>query len=141
MGKNNINLASISDVEVREDGEEIKLTFIGGNRQGVTVTLKLLQIDSVIESLIEIASSGKLNRALANTEPKPKRPTQFNPLSAPVLLTREFEGASYEAGGLSLRVTSMRDDKVQIDFRPEQVERLFQILMNVHPLKGDETTH
>ena len=70
MSKGNLNLKEISDVKLRDDGNEAQMTFIGKNNQSLTVTLTFEQLQALETHILNLLVAGRFNRGTHSDTPK-----------------------------------------------------------------------
>ncbi|HEV7890897.1 MAG TPA: hypothetical protein VGP08_09670 [Pyrinomonadaceae bacterium] len=127
MSEENINLARIVNVEIRNDGEEVKIGFSDKDDKLVTVTLHVAQVDSLLMSLMKISSAVhlRLNVPMRIFE----KPTEF---SQPPQIhhVAEVEGVSYpEQSTVDFLFRTMKGESHQMCLPPELAQEVFRVLL------------
>jgi hypothetical protein len=132
-------ISAITDVQIRNDGELIKITFGSVTGQTVTVAIKLSQLLSVTTALISISNAMEFNEGMPSDAIA--EPRAFSPPPHVLHVTDFGVVRDVDKGQMQLRVRTVQHGEVQLSFLAADAERLFQLLLETQQFDDDQTAH
>jgi hypothetical protein len=128
-----LNLARIGDVEIRNDGQEVKLTFQGFDGRCMGLVLHVAQVGSLMNSLAKMMSLMQLAINVPVLKPK----EEFTRAPA-IYQIKDLQAVSYpEIGGLDIQFEAATGERFVACLHPQMVQQLFRHLLETQPLDQD----
>lgn len=122
MTEKSINLRQISDMQLRDDGKEAKLTLTGADDESVCIRLSLDQLQELGDLILKSAFAARFNPHLHSDTPN-----AFTPLRE-VYLVKNLSLEIAPTGHLNFLIVSRDNKSAQITLFPNHSRYLRQIL-------------
>jgi len=122
MSKGNINLENITDLRLRDDGNEAKLTLVGRNGQSFTVTMAFEQLQQLVSAGINLLPALRMNRVMHSDTPK-----QFSPMRE-IHLGGDIDIHLPPDGSLDILLQTREGQSVQLYLLQETTQKLRRVL-------------
>ncbi len=114
----NLNLDSITEVKIQQDGNAAQLTFKGKTGNAYKITLDIRQVVALEQKLMQLMVASSVNRSAHSDMPK-----QFDDLHD-VILVDSFDLTLPRDGSLSLSIRGRDQRFVQVSFHDQHAKAL-----------------
>jgi hypothetical protein len=110
----------IKDIQIRDDGNQVKMTFEGMGNITLQMSFELMQ--EFISKAFKALSASRVNRTLKSDTPK-----EFSPMPE-VILAENLELVLHEDSSLEFLIVSQDGRSIQVALHDEHGKVLRQIL-------------
>jgi hypothetical protein len=122
MGRRNVNIIGIKDVNIRADGSEAEITWLTGNQQELTMRVPALMLKKLMRGMIEIVTT--LHSQTAISVQEMLDPRDFKPMPD-FHIVEDFGLIESETSQqFQLRIKSNMKTEILLHFPPALYQKL-----------------
>ena len=139
MRKKNINIVKIKSPEIKKDGKSVRFDIVTDNNQKLSLTVKSNQLTALIEFLIQIHGSAKINEVFFKSDQSPiadyfSMPTPFQ--------IKDINLVSFnETGAFSAEIKDLHGNVAHLHFLPDHLQFFVKVLEKTKNLPPSNSVH